>query len=136
MRIMLDSQLHRDAREVMRDYPMGALLRGPIAQAAAGSTRVVVNLFDGGPKSRVEISLGNGSLKTMDKVERKDPFVEEVYARNPETKKPWVNAGKSSHIWQLNLPTDLPVGTHLLKVRATDEFGRTHSDSMVLEVTA
>jgi C terminal of Calcineurin-like phosphoesterase len=136
MRIMLDSQLHRDAREVMRDYPTGALLRGPIAQAAAGSTRVVVNLFDGGPKSRVEMSVGNGRLKIMDKVERKDPFVEEVYARNPETKKPWVNAGKSSHIWQLNLPADLPVGTHLLKVRAADEFGRPHSDSMVLEVTA
>jgi hypothetical protein len=136
MRIMLDSQVHRDAREVMRDYPMGALLRGPIAQAAAGSTRVVVNLFDGGPKSRVEMSVGNGGFKSMDRVERKDPFVEEVYARNPDTKKPWVNAGKSSHIWQSSLPTDLPIGTHLLKVRATDEFGRPHSDSLVLEVTA
>jgi hypothetical protein len=136
MRIMLDSQLHRDAREVMRDYPMGALLRGPIAQKAASSTRVVVNLFDGGPKSEVEFAINGSAFAAMRKVERKDPFVEEVYARNPDTKKPWVNPGKSSHIWQAALPPDLVAGTHLIRVRARDEFGRRHADSMILEVNA
>ena len=51
MRIMLDAQLHANACEVMRDYHEGALLAGPISADMARSTRVVVNSFDGGPRS-------------------------------------------------------------------------------------
>jgi hypothetical protein len=136
LRIVLDSQLHGNGPEVMRDYHAGALLTGPIAQAAAGSTRVVVNFFDGGPRSTVEMAVGRGgTFAPMRKVERTDPFVEEVYARNPDTKKPWVKADKSSHIWQATLPAALKAGTHRVAVRATDEYGRQHQAWMVLEVT-
>jgi hypothetical protein len=62
--------------------------------------------------------------------------VGEVYARNPDTKKPWVNAGKSSHVWQAALPRDLNAGTHRVTVRAVDEYGGSHVGTMVLEVTA
>jgi hypothetical protein len=47
-----------------------------------------------------------------------------------------VQAGKSTHIWQDTLPVDLGAGTHKVAVRATDEHGRVHTASMVLEVTA
>jgi hypothetical protein len=46
-----------------------------------------------------------------------------------------VEAGKSSHVWQGGLPADLATGTHRVAVRGTDEYGRTHAASMVLEVT-
>ncbi len=137
LRIMLDSQVHGDAREVLNEYQPGALLGGPISRAAAGSTRVVVNLFDGGPRSQVEMAIGRSDRFTpMTKVERIDPLVAEVYIRHAETKKPWVKAGKSSHIWQATLPADLPAGSHRVAVRANDEFGREHLGWMVLEVTA
>lgn len=137
MRIVLDSQVHGGDPEVVRRYPAGALLAGPIAQAACGSTRVVVNLFDGGPRSAVGIQIGReGEPVTMTKVIRRDPFVEDVYLRNAATKKPWVSPSTSTHIWQTTLPADLPAGTHRLTVRARDEHGREHVGWMVLEVTA
>ena len=137
MRIVLDSQLHRDGPEVMREYQPGSLLSGPIAQAAVASTRLVVNLFDGGPRSTVTFRIGrDGAPLPMTRTLRRDPFVEEVYARNLGTKKPWVNAGPSTHLWQATLPAELPAGTHRVTVQAADEHGREHVGWMVLEVTA
>ena len=136
MRIMLDSQLHRGDPEVLAEVMPGTLLNGPIAQAAAGSTRVVVNLFDGGPKSTVTMTLGrSGKPVPLAKVERLDPFVQEVYGRNAAVKKPWVKPDIVSHLFQATLPADLPVGTHRIAVVARDEYGRSHTGGMVLEVT-
>jgi hypothetical protein len=136
MRIMLDSQVHGGGPEVMRDYHAGALLTGPLAADRAGSTRVVVNLFDGGPRSKVEMAVGEDAFRPLQRVERLDPFVVEVYARNGETKKPWVQAANSTHLWQATLPATLGPGTYRMTVRAIDEYARPHEGSMVLEVTS
>ena len=136
MRIVLDGQVHRDSPEVLKDFHPGALLVGPIAQAAAASTRLVVNLFDGGPRSKLTMTIGrDGKPIPLTRTERQDPFVDEVYARNLDTKKPWVKSAHSSHIWQATLPADLPVGTHRISVAATDEYDRPHAAWMILEVT-
>lgn len=135
MRIMLDSQVHQAAPEVVREYPAGALLRGPVSASAAGSTLVVVNLFDGGPRSIIEARLADGPWRPMRRALRKDPFVQEVYARSPATIKPWVRPADSTHLWELPLPHDLGPGAYRLSVRALDEYGRNYADSMVLEVT-
>ena len=136
MRVMLDSQVHGPNWEVIRDYHAGALLSGPIGVDRVASTRLVVNFFDGGPRSKVEVSVGGRPYRALAKVERLDPFVVEVYDRNRDSKKPWVEATKSNHVWQGGLPADLAVGTHRVAVRGVDEYGRTHATSMVLEVTS
>ena len=136
LRIMLDSQLHGPNNEVIRDYHIGALLSGPIGLDQVASTRLVVNLFDGGPRSKVDVSVGGRPHQALMKVERLDPFVVEVYGRNSDTKKPWVEASKSSHIWQGGLPADLEAGTHRVAVQAVDEHGRSHTASLVLEVSS
>jgi hypothetical protein len=136
MRIMLDSQVHGPNKEVIRDYHTGLLLGGPIAVDAVASTRLVVNVFDGGPRSKVEVSIGGRPYQALTKTERLDPFVVEVYTRNADSKKPWVEATKSNHIWQAVLPAELKPGTHRVAVRGQDEYGRIHVASMVLEVTA
>jgi len=64
-----------------------------------------------------------------------DPYVNELYLRNADTVKPWVRAMPSSHVFEAELPNDLPAGTHVLSVRARDEFGRTHHAHRILEVT-
>ena len=64
-----------------------------------------------------------------------DPFVKEVFARNQATKKSWVKAEPCSHLWVARLPADLEAGTHCIKVRVLDEYGREHHDHLVLEVT-
>lgn len=135
MRVMLDSQLHSQDKEVIHDYHAGALLAAAVSADQVASTRLVVNFFDGGPKSKVEVSIGNRPYRTMTRVQRLDPFVVEVYERNRDTKKSWVEAGKSSHIWQTDLPADLAAGTHRVAVRGTDEYDRPRSTAMVLEVT-
>jgi hypothetical protein len=134
LRIVLDSQAHEAAPELLREVPPGALLTGPIASAQIASTRVVVNFFEGGPRSTVELSAGGGAFTPMQHVMRIDPFVQEVYGRNPGARKPWVKPELSSHLWQASLPANLPTGTHLLSVRAKDEHGGRHAASMVLEV--
>jgi hypothetical protein len=136
MRISLDSEFHRDRSEVYRDVRMGALLGSPIPRERTSATEVVVNFFDGGPRSTVAYRIGTRAPVTMTRDSRIDPFVQEVFARNEATKKPWVKASPSSHIWVARLPADLEAGTHLIEVQASDEYGRTHRDHLVLEVTA
>ncbi len=134
MRVSLDAQLHGDAREVVRELSEAALLRSPISAEQAAGTRVVVNLFDGGPRSTVTMAVDGGAPVALSQVSRPDPFVQQLYARHPATIKPWVAPKPSSHVWQGRLPPGLTPGTYALHVTARDEYGRTHRDGMVLEV--
>ena len=59
-----------------------------------------------------------------------------VFARNEVTKKAWVKAEPSSHIWTARLPSDLGAGTHCIAVRVVDEYGREHHDHLIVEVIA
>jgi 3',5'-cyclic AMP phosphodiesterase CpdA len=135
MRISLDGHFHRE-KEVYRDFRIGQLLGSPLPQDAVGATTLVVNFFDGGPKTKVEYTIGEGPARTMTKDVRPDPFIEELYGRNASSIKPWVKAEPSSHIWIARLPHVLAPGATAVKVRAVDEYGREHFDHLVLEVTA
>ena len=135
MRIVLDGEFHRDRRELYNEYRMGELLSSPLSQERASATNLIVNFFDGGPNTSVEYRVGKRNPIKMDRVVRPDPFVEEEFIRNEATKKPWVKALPSSHIWSSRLPGDLQPGTHCISVRVIDEYGREHRDNLVLEVT-
>jgi hypothetical protein len=135
MRIMLDSEFHRFGRELYREFRMGQLLGSPLPQDSAYATSVVVNFFDGGPRTLVEYRIGARDPIKMQRVRRPDPFVEEVFARNEATKKPWVRAEPSSHVFTARLPGDLEPGTHRIAVRVIDEYGREHRDHLVVELT-
>ena len=136
MRIVLDSEFHRDRRELYNEYRVGELLSSPLSQERASATNLIVNFFDGGPNTSVEYRIGKRVPIKMDRVVRLDPFVEEEFARNEATKKPWVKALPSSHIWSSRLPGDLQPGTYCIAVRVIDEYGREHRDNLVLEVNA
>lgn len=136
MRIVLTSEFHGDRKEILRDFRMGQLLGSPIALESVRSTEVIVNFFDGGPRTSVDYRIGRRDPIRMERVSRPDPFVAEEFARNEATKKPWVKAEPCSHLWVARLPADLDAGTHCIAVRVTDEYGREHRDHLVLEVTA
>ncbi len=135
MRIVLDSVFHRDRKELYNEFRMGQLLGSPLPQTRVPATDLVVNVFDGGPRTSVEYRIAGRAPVPMERVTRPDPFVEEVFARNEATKKPWVKAELSSHIWSARLPGDLEAGTHCIAVRAIDEYGREHRDHLIVEVT-
>jgi hypothetical protein len=136
VRIVLDSEFHRARNEIANDFRMSQLVGSPIAKDNAGATDVLVNVFDGGPRTSVEYRIGERSPVRMQRERRTDPFVKEVFARNQATKKSWVKAELCSHLWVARLPADLEAGTHCIRVRVMDEYGREHHDHLVLEVTA
>ena len=134
MRISLETQYHQEDREVAFEVPMVELLGSPITRDQVASTRLVVNLFDGGPRSTVVFSIDGGAPLPMTRVSRTDPFIVQVYQRHPLTIKKWVSPQKSSHIWAAPLPRPLADKTFAVTVIARDEYGREHRDGLVLEV--
>jgi hypothetical protein len=92
-------------------------------------------VFDGGPKTKVTMRIGDRQPIEMTATRMPDPFVEDVFARNEATKKPWIKAEVSSHIWTARLPLDLAVGAHRVVVEAVTEYGDVVSGRLALEVT-
>lgn len=135
MRIVLDAAHYHWRIEGQRDFRPGELLDGRLSVDEVPAADVVVNLFDGGPRSRVELQIGERPPLVMQRRDTFDPWVNELYLRNPDSVKPWVEARPSSHIWIADLPDDLAPGVHTLTVRATDEFGRVHHAHRVLEIS-
>jgi hypothetical protein len=134
MRITFDVAHHAPGGDLLRDFRPGELLDGRLTVDEVPAADVYVNLFDGGPRSTVEVSVGGRGPVTMERVFRVDPSTDELVRRNIATVKPWVQAQPSSHLFVADLPDDLGPGTYTVTVRAVDEFGRTHHAHRVLEV--
>jgi hypothetical protein len=58
----------------------------------------------------------------------------EQYARHRSSKKTWVEATLSTHLFEADLDANLPPGVHAITVQAEDEFGRLHHGHTVLEI--
>jgi hypothetical protein len=137
LRIVLDSEPQRDRRVSEHDAGaagMGALFGAPLPQERVCLTDVVVNVFDGGPSTTVAYQIGGREPVRMSRETRRDPFVCEVFARNQATRKPWAETEPCSHLFVARLHADLEAGTHCIKVRAIDEYGREHRDHLCVEV--
>jgi hypothetical protein len=52
----------------------------------------------------------------------------------PRAQNTWMVADSSTHLWRLELPTDLPEGAHVMTVTATDQHGREFTDRILFEV--
>lgn len=127
MRIGLDPPLEGS---VDADGDIVALDRGSLPPGA----KVVVNLFDGGERDNVQISLDGSSYTAMENVLRNDPFLEREVARFAGTPDAYARPEPSSHIWEYALPADLEPGLHTVRVIATDEFGQFSEASFSFEL--
>lgn len=113
---------------------------------ALPAARVLVNVFDGGPRTRVTVEVAGpapaiaaaGSERAlpahMTPLAARDPLIAELF-QGDTPRKSWVEATPSSHLWHAPLPRDLGPGVHVLLVRARDEYGREHLARTLLEVT-
>ena len=135
MRLSIDSRFHGISRDADRDFRQVQLLGSPVPQGALFASSVIANVFDAGDRTKVTMTIGDRPPIAMTRQARPDPFVEEVFARNEATKKPWVNAEKSSHVWTARLPADLAPGAYRVAVEAVNEYGRTVTGRLALEVT-
>jgi len=75
-------------------------------------------------------------MRPMTRAFRTDPFVEELYLRSQNSKKSWVKAEPSSHVWTASLPPKLEPGAHTITVRAKDEYGQKHLGHKLFELLA
>jgi len=135
IRLSIDSRFHGISKDADRDFRQVRLLGSPVPRDALGASTLIANVFDGGDKTRVKMVIGDRAPIEMSRVARPDPFVEEVFARNEATKKSWVSADDSSHIWTARLPGDLAPGTYRVVVEASGEYGQPLSGRLALEVT-
>lgn len=134
MRIMLDAA-HHGPGGAYRDFRPGELYDGRINLDQVAAAAVVVNLFDGGPRSRVTFQVGDGDPREMRREMVWDPSYLEFSERHADVIKSWVEPEFSSHIWTADLPDDLAPGMHLLSVVAVDDFGSTHHGHKLIEIT-
>jgi 3',5'-cyclic AMP phosphodiesterase CpdA len=135
MRLSIDSRFHGISKDADRDFRQVRLLGSPVPRDALGASTLIANVFDGGEKTKVKMVIGDREPIDMVRRVRPDPFVQEVFDRNEATKKPWVKAENSTHIWTARLPGDLAPGTYPVVVEATGEYGQPLRGRLALEVT-
>jgi len=127
-----------DANQGLRitlDPPLSQSEGGSVNRGAlADGTKVVVNLFDGGARDSVWLSLNGGERQPMTYVVRTDPFVERVFEQLQGTDQAIGPATVSAHIWELPLPSALPAGVNRIEVFSEDEFGQQHRRAFSFEV--
>ncbi len=135
MRLSIESRFHGISRDADRDFRQTQLLGSPVPRAALGSSTLIANVFDAGERTKTTMRIGDRAPIEMVRTLRPDPFVEDVFSRNEATKKAWVKADPSSHIWIARLPADLSPGAYRVEVEAVNEYGKTVTGRLALEVT-
>jgi hypothetical protein len=100
-----------------------------------------VNVFDGGPRTRVSCQL-TGRTSAGLHVSHEFPLnhetmtdvtVSEIYTRYRSQVKSWVEPAICSHLWRAKLP-GLQTGSYTARIEVTDEYRRKLIASLMLDV--
>lgn len=122
------------------DYQMEIDAPEVVKQSETGETTVFVNVFNGSEKTKVELRVGDGDWQPMENTFAVDPKFQRVVDREAEILKlegKWrklPNPKKTTHLWRVNLPPEIPVGTHRIEIRATHYDGREHQGQRIIRV--
>lgn len=93
----------------------------PADQTQTARQSLTVDVFDGGPKTRVRGRVrGTGTTFELQRTTMPDPHIVDSYARHRDLLKPWVSPAPSSHMWTGSLPVEA-TGDVMLEI--TDEYG-------------
>jgi hypothetical protein len=111
------------------DHQMNIFAPESITSEEAAETEVVVNVFAGSERTRVELRLGDAGWTPLRREAREDPYylqaIERDLARVPRPAFFLPPAILSPHLWVGTLPENSPPGVHALEVRSTDMYGQT-----------
>lgn len=120
------------------DYQMNIYFPDDIVQAALDTTALLVNVFAGSSRSKIELNVQDyADWTVLEYSPMPDPGVAAMGRYNPflqsvvdgtkmDTIFGWEmdNPTIARHIWKGKLPSNLPLGTHRLTIRSTDMFGQ------------
>ena len=123
LRVVVDGPAARRTLATQAGANSREFCGAPIGPHEVGACRLVVNVFDGGPRTSVsyEIAGARPAAVPMQRTAMCDPYIAQLFARSAPTQKPWVQAVPSSHVWTAPLPVGLEPGAHRVRVRAIDE---------------
>jgi len=120
------------------DEQMSICAPSVVKQADAAETEILVNVYAGSERSKVEARVGNCPWTPLERVERVDPYFAAVKAsekrKSPPNGRPLPAPAKCQHLWMTKLPSGLAPGTYVIEVRTTDVFGQTYTARRVLRV--
>ncbi|MGE3180956.1 MAG: calcineurin-like phosphoesterase C-terminal domain-containing protein, partial [Phycisphaerae bacterium] len=110
-----------------------------VNHAAIGDVAVLVNVFAGSEKSRVDMRvLPHEDWTPLQKVSVVDPSYQALFDLHEANKtlpgRPMPKPLNSPHIWSGRLPADLPVGVHVIQARTRDMYGREFTGSRIFRV--
>lgn len=123
---------------VLQPAPQGAPVAvGTFGVAAAGRD-VLVDVFDGGPRTKVvcEIAGAHGARFELSRAAMEDPYIVDMFERHRARMKPWVRAAISSHLWIGPIPEGLAPGEHACTIHITTEYGYAIARAHTLSVPA
>jgi hypothetical protein len=106
----------------------------PIPRGRLAAMELVVNLFDGGPRSKVWFSIDGGPAAAMTRSARVDALVGKLSLRIRDRNVFWTPLRDSTHIWAAPLPRGLAPGVHRITIRAVDEYGQEHESAKLIEI--
>jgi len=110
-----------------------------LKSAETGATEVIVNVFAGSERSKVQIGVNGADWKEMEQFEGQDPFFLEIKKLEASPKPPiglkLPGAATTPHLWRAKLPANLPIGTHAISVKTTDMFGQSYVDRRIFRVS-
>ena len=121
------------------DYQMNIWAPEEVLAQEAPDTEVLVNVFAGSERSRVEMKFTeNGKWVLMGRLSRKDPYFLALRKLEDKYNFPRVSwskdASNSRHVWRANLPEDVSKGAHLIHIRSKDMFGEVHTGKRLIRI--
>jgi hypothetical protein len=130
------------------DYQMNIYLPDEVTQAQSDTTQILVNVFAGSERSKVEMKFGkNGEWTELEHTIARDPACVKMYKLGPyldldldgqklDEVLGWKMdfPSKSRHMWQGTLPPNPPKGTHTISVKTTDMFGQQWTDYRIIRI--
>ena len=106
----------------------------PIPRDRLEAMELAVNLFGGGPRSKVWFSIDGGPAAAMTRSARVDALVGKLSLRIRDRNVFWAPLRDSTHIWAAPLPRGLAPGVHRITIRAVDEYGQEHESAKLIEI--
>lgn len=123
-----------------QDYQINVFAPKAVVKAEKSRHSVYANVFMGVPTDEVLFSVNDGEWKKMKFTEEGDPHYESTFYKWDVSEKAMrgrrpSKSVKSTHLWSAKVPTNLPVGTHKVKVKATDMYGKVHYGETIYKIT-
>lgn len=115
-----------DRDHQMRIYPPGSTGLDELAQR-----QLLVNVFNGSERCKVEYRMDEGPFLPMTRSPQHDPLALAMISGVLKSTKHWTKPSITQHIWSTELAEPPARGTHVVTIRATDQFGRVREQSKI-----